>query len=229
MRGMFSMDSPLMNVLTKVADLILINIMFLVVSIPIVTIGAGYTAMYSVCMKLVKDEEGSVTKQFLKAFKENFKQATIMWVPMLVIAAGLIIDYIVVKRGASPKSFETIIYVLAAIWAILFINIFPLIAKFENSILNTIRNALVVAFVHIVKTVFMALFVIVPWVLTYRKIEIFPVFAMLGCSVPVFINSIWFNKIYDEMIENYNNRNEDSLTEEQDNNEKEIDDEETNN
>lgn len=206
MKGMFSMDSPLMGFLTKVADLIIINLLFIFVSIPIITIGAGYSAMYSVLMKLVKDEEGVISKQFFAAFKENFKQATIVWVPLMLISIGLIYDYIVVRNGNSPKSFELLIIVMGAVILIFFINYFPIIAKFENTLLNSIKNALVVGLTHIVKTIFMAVFILVPWALTYKRIEIFPVFVMLGCSLPVFVNSIWFNGIYEKMIENYSKK-----------------------
>lgn len=212
MRGMFSMDSPLMEFLTKIADLIIINLLFLLVSIPIVTIGAGYSAMYSVTMKLVKNEEGVVTKQFFKAFKENLKQSTVIWIPMMLIAVGLGYDYIVVNNGVSPENFRLVIIIMAVIWGALFVNVFPLIAKFDNTLLNTIKNALVIGFTHVVKMVFMALFIAVPWVITFKRIELFPVFVMMGCSVPVFINSIWFNQIYDAMIERYTGVNSSSET-----------------
>jgi len=203
MKGMFSMDSPLMEVLTKVADLIIINILFLFVSIPVFTIGAGYSAMYSVVLKLVKNEEGKITKQFFKAFKENFKQATIIWLVLLLIALGLLYDFYMLMNGSLPESFKLALIVLAFVWGVLFINIFPLIAKFENTSMHLIKNSFVIGFTHLIKTVFMALFIAAPFYITYKRIEVFPVFAMMGLSVPAFVNSIWFNKIYDTMIDNY--------------------------
>lgn len=203
MNGLFSMDSPLMQFLTKVADLIILNILFMVFSIPIFTMGASFSAMYYVTMKLVKDEECYVTKQFVSAFKDNFKQATIIWVVMLIIAIGLVYDGYVSITGGSPETFKIVLIVFAVIWAMLFINVFPLIARFDNTILNTIKNAMVIGLTHAVKSIFMITFMAVPFVVIWKKIELFPVVAMLGFSTIAFINSVWLRKIYDGLIENY--------------------------
>lgn len=203
MKDMFSMDSPLMTFLTKVADLMIINILFIVFSIPIFTIGASFSAMYYVTLKLVRNEEGYVSKQFVKGFKDSFKQATIIWIVMLMIAAGLIYDVYVVMTGGSPEAFKIVIIVLGAIWSVFFINVFPLMAKFENGLLDTIKNAFVVGLTHLVKTVLMIVFTAAPIVFIYKKIEFFPVLLLLGFSVIAFVNSVWFNQIYDSMIANY--------------------------
>ena len=204
MKDMFSMDSPLMGFLTKVADLMIVNILFIIFCIPIVTIGASFSAMYYVTLKLVKNEEGYVAKQFVKGFKDNFKQATIIWVVMLMVAAGLIYDGYVVVTGGSPETFKIVIIVLGVVWSILFINVFPIMAKFENTLLNTIKNSFVVGLTHLVKTVLMMVFTVAPIVFVYKKIEFFPVLLLLGFSVIAFVNSVWFNQIFDAMIDNYN-------------------------
>lgn len=72
----FNLDSPVMRFLTKVADLIILNILFLICCIPIVTIGAASTALYTVTMKSVRDEESYVIRSYFKAFKDNFKIGT---------------------------------------------------------------------------------------------------------------------------------------------------------
>lgn len=215
MRGMFSMDSPLMQFLTKVADLIILNIVFLICCIPVITIGASYTAMYYVTLKLVKNEDCYVVKQFLSSFKSNFKQATIIWAVLLIIAVGLVFDGYVVMTGGSVEVFKIVLLVLGAIWGILFINVFPLLAKFDNTTMMIVKNALAVGFTHIVKTVLMLIFTALPFVLMWKKIELFPVIFMLGFSTIAFINSVWFRKIYDEMIENYMGKKEETDTDEE--------------
>lgn len=215
MRGMFSMDSPLMQFLTKVADLIILNIIFLIFCIPVITIGASLSAMYYVTLKLVKDEDCYVSKQFFSVFKENFKQATVIWIPMLIVAVGLVYDAYVVMTGGSPEMFKIVLIVLTAIWGILFINVFPLMAKFDNTVLNTIKNSLVIGLTHIVKTILMFAFTIFPFVVVWKRIELFPVVAMLGFSTIAFINSVWLRKIYDGMIETYMDKKDDEERDEQ--------------
>ena len=74
----FNMDSPVMNFLGRVADLVWLNILYIICCLPIFTIGAATSALYYVTMKMVADEEGYITKSFFKSFKDNFKQATII-------------------------------------------------------------------------------------------------------------------------------------------------------
>ena len=70
----FDLDSPLMQVLNKVADLLWLNILTLICCIPIVTAGASLTAMNYMALKIVRNEECYITKGFFKSFKQNFKQ-----------------------------------------------------------------------------------------------------------------------------------------------------------
>ena len=90
---MFKLDSPLMNFLSKVADIMILNVLFVVFSIPIVTIGASFSAAYYMGFKMVKNEETYIVRGFWKAFKENFKQATIMWIVILLVSGLLGFDY----------------------------------------------------------------------------------------------------------------------------------------
>ena len=74
---MFKLDSPLMNFLNKLCDIMILNILVLVFSLPIFTIGAAVTAGYYMSFKMVKNEENYIVKGFWKAFKENFRQSTV--------------------------------------------------------------------------------------------------------------------------------------------------------
>ena len=85
-------DNVVTRGLGKVADFMILNVLWIICSIPIVTIGAATTAMYSVMLRLVKDEEGYIVKGFFKAFKENFKQSTIMWLIYMVVGTIIFVD-----------------------------------------------------------------------------------------------------------------------------------------
>ena len=79
MGALFNLENPVWNFMGKVADLVILNLLALICSIPIVTIGASWTAMYYVTIKIVRKEEGYIIRDFFRSFKENFKQATIIW------------------------------------------------------------------------------------------------------------------------------------------------------
>ena len=86
MGKLFDLDSPLMRVLSKMADLMILNLLMIVLCLPIVTAGAAFTAMHYVLLKMVRDEDSYLLKSFFKSFKLNFRQATIIWAIMLGIA-----------------------------------------------------------------------------------------------------------------------------------------------
>ena len=84
----FDLDSPLMNVLNKMADLMWLNILTLICCIPIITAGAALTSMHYVALKIVRNEESYITRNFFKSFKTNFRQATVIW---LLLLLGLVV------------------------------------------------------------------------------------------------------------------------------------------
>ncbi|MBQ4303097.1 MAG: YesL family protein, partial [Lachnospiraceae bacterium] len=83
----FDPDSPLMNGLSRMTDLVLLNLITLAACLPVVTAGASLTAMHYVLLKMVRGEEGYVARDWLKSFKQNFREASLIW--LLFLAAGL--------------------------------------------------------------------------------------------------------------------------------------------
>lgn len=88
MNGLFAPDSRFMRYLNRLADLMILNLLFLLTSIPIFTIGASLTALYSVCFRLGTDREGSTFRDYFAAFKENFRQATSLFLLLLLWLMG---------------------------------------------------------------------------------------------------------------------------------------------
>ena len=88
MGGFFSLDSKFMQAMSRVADLIILNVIYLVTCLPVVTIGAAGTAMYTVCFRLGTDREGSLVKGYFRAFRDEFRQATLIWLFLLLFGAA---------------------------------------------------------------------------------------------------------------------------------------------
>lgn len=141
----FDLDSPLMNVLNKMADLMWLNILTLICCIPIITAGAAFTSMHYVALKIVRNEESYITRSFFKSFKTNFRQATLIWLMILLIAAVLGGDYYIITKSGIQFSSVLVVLIMAA--AVLVIcttlYVFPVLAKFDNTIMGTIRNAFI--------------------------------------------------------------------------------------
>ena len=86
-------DNVIVRALNKICDMVCLNVLWLICCIPVFTIGASTTALYTVMLKMVKNEEGYIFRGFFKAFKENFKQSTIMWLILLALGIVCYIDY----------------------------------------------------------------------------------------------------------------------------------------
>ena len=92
MSRIFDADNAFFRFMGRVADTLILNIFFLITSLPIVTMGASYTAMYYYCTKAVANEEGYLWKSYWKSFKTNFVQGFLMEVFFVIVGAILYID-----------------------------------------------------------------------------------------------------------------------------------------
>lgn len=136
-------NSPVMAFLNKMTDLILLNVIWLIACIPVVTIGAATTAMYYVCIVSIRQGDGYVVKRFLTSFKKNLKQATIIW--MFILILGIIMGLDLLFWYRLGTRFGKIMFCISAIveFALIIISlyVFPVLAKLEGKISNTIKNA----------------------------------------------------------------------------------------
>jgi uncharacterized membrane protein YesL len=139
-----------MRAIGRVGDLALVNILFLLCSIPVVTIGASASALYTVAFQMVHGEEKQLARTFFSAFRRNFGQATLLTVLFLLLGAGLFLDLRVMQAnpGAFPLMFWVGSGLLALAAAITLPFAFALQARFDNSIWKTLKNAFVLAVTH---------------------------------------------------------------------------------
>lgn len=171
--NLFSYDSMFSRFLYFVADIVTLHFLWLIHSLPIVTIGASTTALYYSCMKRIRTGEGYVTRNFRKSFRENFRQSTIIWLILLVTAAVFFCDlHIGMAVGGTMGS---VMLASCSVFLIplllLAVYIFPVQAKFENPVFENIKNALIMSIRHfpcsllliaIYVTIFLLLFTFPP-------------------------------------------------------------------
>ena len=101
---LFSLDSPVMKSLSFIGDLIILNVLFLVCCIPLVTIGASATALYTISMRMAAKDDRGILKPFFRAFKENIKKATVIWLTFLLIGAVLALGITMIYLNQSAFS-----------------------------------------------------------------------------------------------------------------------------
>lgn len=138
----FSVDGPLYRFFSRLWDVIVLNFLWLLFSLPIVTVGASTVAVYSVTLKMVDETEGYVGRQFIKAFKENWKQG----IPLGLL--GMFCTYVVYLDFEMFRAIEgqPILFLIFGILAIgvfgaAFLYAFALSARYENTLMNTLKNS----------------------------------------------------------------------------------------
>lgn len=200
---MFQLDGKFFGVLSKLADLVILNILFLACCLPVVTIGASITAMYAVAKKMAEDREGYIFKGFFIAFKENFRQSTVMWlilfVPTGIVSVDLYISNLI-KEGLAQTFFKG--FLLLAWMLIMFVMIyaFALQSTFENGVKNTLKNALLISLAHTPWSLVMTFLALSPFIALlyfgeYFGMELLAI-LLIWFSGTAYLNSLVLNKIF---------------------------------
>ena len=193
MSRIFDVDNGFFRFMTRVADALILNLIFLISCIPVVTIGASYTAMYYYCLKAVNNEEGYIWKSYWKSFKTNFVQGFLFEVIFAIIGIILYIDikYMYVKL----LFFIAVGMVVLAL--ITFMYAFPILSRFDNKTFIIIRNAALMSIRHLPQTVpllfIFGIMVLIGWFL--MPVSIFFIFGAW-----VYISSIFFYKVLDRYM-----------------------------
>lgn len=149
MARIFDLDNPVWRFMGKVFDMMVLTVLWFVTSLPVFTIGASTTALYYVSLKLAADREGYVAKDFFRAFRQNFKQATLVWLVMLALGVFLAGDlwwYYQFKEGIGVMIFFMFL-LLTVLYGMVLLYLFPLLARCEV----TTKRLFLMAFVMSVK------------------------------------------------------------------------------
>ncbi len=200
---MFAFDSPLMNLLNKISDLMILNVLAFLCCLPIVTAGASLTALHYMALKIVRDEETSISKGFFKSFRGNFKQATVIWLILMVLFAVIIGDFIITWNMTSIfyQILRGVFTVVAALLLFEFAFVFPVLSKFANDTKTTMKNALVISIVQFPKTIVMVLLPVAFIALIWFFPVMVPIVFLFGMSVSAFIAAMMYNKFFVRMEE----------------------------
>lgn len=195
------MDSPVMRILNRVGDLMIMNFLMIFCCLPVITAGAAFTAMHYVLLKIVRGQEGYLIKGFFKSFKENFRQATLIWLLMLLVIAVYVGDSLIFNYSALtfPKPLVIAIVAVAILLAMMAVYVFPLQARFENSVKNTLKNAMILAFANLPKTLLMLVCYILPLVIGYFSTYALLFIFLFGISAPAYAAAWIYSGIFKKL------------------------------
>lgn len=202
MKNLFASDSPVMKLLQQFTDLIFLNLLWLLGCLPVFTIGASTAALYQCIIRMRKNEEGRSCSYFWKFYKSNFKQATILFFVVALIIALTVIDVLVIVMFIPNTSIILkILFLLPFLLVVPSLGyVFPLQAQFDNSVINTLKNAWSMSTIHFLVSIIVLGLNLVPFVIFFFYPEFFlrcvPIWLCLGGSVIAYANTALLQGVF---------------------------------
>ena len=195
-------DNVIVRALSKICDMVCLNILWLICCIPVITAGASTTALYTVMLKMVRNEEGYIFRGFFKAFRSNFRQSTVIWLILLLLSIICGIDYRVagMMPGTAGMVMRSIFILFGFFVLSVTIYAFPLTARYENSIRATLRNALLLTVAKLPYTLLMAAVTVGAVIASvWNSVTLMfaiPLWFLIGGSLIAWINSWLLRRVF---------------------------------
>lgn len=201
MGAFFSLDSKFMQAMTRIADLVLLNLLFLITCLPLITIGAASAALYTVCFRIGTDREQGVCRSYFRAFCENFGQGTLLWLILTLFAIAGLANALLLYSLEGWLHYLFIVTLILLILAVLmFSYTFPLISQFSNDIRSTLKNALCLSVGYLPRSLLISVLNVFPLVLALVDLYLFLrvgfVWIFLYFSAAAYINTLLLRKVF---------------------------------
>ena len=167
MKEQFNLNSPWVQRFAMLTNLVMLNILWLVCCIPIFTAGAATAAMYHTVFQYHSKEDDEVLRPFFRAFRANFKQATLLLLPLLAVLALLVFDMVYLVANGKGIAALFLLIVLGFFVMGIMVHLFPLIARFNMDAKALLRTAFSLVMLHL------------PATLTVIALTLLPIFLLL--------------------------------------------------
>lgn len=197
---MFRYDSGIMSFLGKVADIVILNLLTLLCCIPIVTIGASITAAHYTALKMHRDTDNYVVRNFFRSFKANLLQGILIWILWIVVVALSVFAYLFYPEGGISTVLKIIMCSMLIFIAMTTMWLFPMQARFSNSIRITIRNAFMFSCRYILRTLGMLVVTATGaalWI--FLGAELYWIPLLFGISLPIYLCAMMYSKVFEKL------------------------------
>ncbi|SFG34471.1 YesL family protein [Oribacterium sp. WCC10] len=209
LQGFFNYDNPIWRFVGRLGDMIMLNVLWIVCSLPVFTIGASTTALYYCTLKIVRNEDYGDIKMFFKSFRLNFKQATVIWIPMLIAACVLVFDFnffghVMAEAGAMRIILQALTIAIMVLWLFLFLYVWPVLSRFDNTVKNTVKNAVYMSVRYLGSTFAMLISDVIVIVFAYICLFyagwITAFVLLMGYPLLAWINSTMLEHIFEKYM-----------------------------
>ncbi|EOH97680.1 YesL family protein [Enterococcus pallens] len=147
MKEIFSLESSIMRTLAKVTDLFLLNVLFIVTSLPIITIGASITSLNTSWQRMLRGNDSEIVFNYLRLFKANFARSTLLWIGLVLFGGFFSLDFLLISQQDSPINYFGMLllapFVIA--WLLLMSVVFAYQGRYEDQLLRSLKNSLLIA------------------------------------------------------------------------------------
>lgn len=201
MKALFSPNSKFMRLMGRIGDLMVLNLLFLAASIPIVTIGAAATAMYTVCFRFGTGREGQMFRTYFQTFRTEFKRSTVLWLMILLCGCMTALDAYLFYLMPGGMRWLFLLFIILFILVLFILGYaFPLMSQFDNRALPTFKNALALSLAYLPRSILITVFNIFPFVLLwldfYGFLQMGFLWVALYFSTTAYANSILLKKVF---------------------------------
>lgn len=200
MGALFSPDGKVMQALGRIGDLVLLNAVFLLTCIPVFTIGAASTALYTVCFRIGTEEELGL-RGYFRAFRENFKQSTVLWLLLLACGFCAYFDMSLLYQTPGVLHYGFVLFAVLLLLVLLTGSyVFPLLSQFANSGRETLKNALILSLGYLPRSLLMTVLNILPaaLLLTFDLLFLYAAFLWVALyfSTAAYFNALLLKKVF---------------------------------
>lgn len=195
------------EIMSKLWDLFILNLVFLLCSLPVVTVGAALTALHRVLLQIIREEDNHLVREYFASFRREFRQATLLWLPMLLIGVVLAADLLYILPGLEG-AMRTLLFVATLFfeifWLLLMIYVWPLQARYANPIRQTVKNALLIGVWKFPQTILCAAIYLALPLLYFFSVPAQPVVMLLylicGFSGTCLLADTILNRVFLDVI-----------------------------
>jgi uncharacterized membrane protein YesL len=217
MAKIMNMDSTLIRGFSRIADFVMLNFLFIVTCLPVFTLGVALSSLYAMLFRISNRAEGRIFKSYFREFKSNFKKGVPLGLLFLGLGALIAVNFRFVY-GREISGITGVIIILLGVVSMLYLMMgiyaFALQARFENTLRNTVKNALLMSVRHFPRTLLLLLINAAPPLLMLNYPVIFayafPVFLLAGFSLICCLNVRVFNRVFAHYIRKKEEEGEDA-------------------
>ncbi len=196
MKNFFNMDNSVFTALGKLCDMLFLSVVFVLVCIPVITIGPANTALYYATVKVIRRERGYLFREFFKSFKLNFKRGAIIGVGLTIMFVVLAFDLLAAwatsnSEGSSNSIFFGIFLAFTFLLLCFSLYVFPLLSRFDMTVMQIIKASMFMSMRHLPFTILMALILIASIV----GVFFMPMLIFIVPSSVAFVNSFFMERI----------------------------------